>query len=353
MAGPVRFEKRPEPGWLASFISASVAIFLALLASSVLLWIVGVDVYDAFHALILGAVGDLESIYGTCVKAIPLAFAGLATGIAFRAKIWNIGQEGQVFAGAMLGYWLSSSVDLPGIVFFPLLIAAGFVGGAALGGIAGVLKARFRVDEIVSTVMINYIVVYALSYLLTSRLWMAPGEYYLQTAQIPETERIPVLMAGTKLTLAFPLAIGAVFAIHFLLSRTTFGYELRAFGSNPDAARFKGVDPNRMLVAVLMISGGLAGLGGVSQTFGVDFRISQSFLLGLGSTGIIVGVIAGLRPLGIGVAAILFGGMAQGGLFMQVMADVSSAIVAAMQAIILIFFLCSSVLSRYRLVRNS
>ena len=106
-----------------------------------------------------------------------------------------------------------------------------------------------------------------------------------------------------------------------------------------------------MFVVVLMISGGLAGLGGVSQTFGVDFRISQAFLLGYGSTGIIVGVIAGLRPFAIGVAAILFGGMAQGGLFMQVMADVSSAIVSAMQAIILIFFLCSSVLARYRLTR--
>ncbi|MDE0303846.1 MAG: ABC transporter permease [Albidovulum sp.] len=353
MARTLSFEKRPTPAWLASLTSTSVAILLALLASSVLLWIVGVDVVEAFHAMALGAFGDLDSIYGTCVKAIPLAFAGLATGIAFRAKIWNIGQEGQVFAGAMLGYWLSSSVDLPGIAFLPLLVVAGFVGGAALGGLAGVLKTRFRVDEIVSTVMMNYIIVFVLSYLLTSRLWMAPGEYYLQTAQIPETERIPTLLAGTKLTLAFPLAIAAVFAIHILLSRTTFGYELRAFGSNPDAARFKGTDPNRMSVIVLIISGGLAGLGGVSQTFGVDFRISQGFLLGLGSTGIIVGVIAGLRPLAIGVAAILFGGMAQGGLFMQVIADVSSAIVAAMQAIILIFFLCSSVLSRYRLVWKS
>ncbi len=352
MRTPIKFEKRPAHGWLASVFSTCVAILLALLASSVLLWIVDVDIYGAFHALVLGAFGDLESIYGTCVKAIPLAFTGLATGIAFRARIWNIGQEGQVFAGAMLGYWLSITVDLPGIVFFPLLIVAGFAGGAALGGLAGVLKTRFSVDEIVSTVMMNYIIVFVLSYLLTSRLWMAPGEYYLQTAQIPEAQRIPILVEGTKLSLAFPLAIAAVLGVHVLLSRTTFGYELRAFGSNPNAARFKGTDPGRMLVTVMLVSGGLAGLGGVSQTFGVDFRISQAFLLGLGSTGIIVGVIAGLRPLGIGVAAILFGGMAQGGLFMQVIADVSSAVVAAMQAIILIFFLCSSVLSRYRVVRS-
>ena len=120
MRTAIKFEKRPTHGWLASVFSTCVAILLALLASSVLLWIVDVDVYGAFHALVLGAFGDLDSIYGTCVKAIPLAFTGLATGIAFRARIWNIGQEGQVFAGAMLGYWLSITiVDWPGIVFFP------------------------------------------------------------------------------------------------------------------------------------------------------------------------------------------------------------------------------------------
>jgi simple sugar transport system permease protein len=346
-----KLERRPEPTWLGSLFATVFALCLAFLASAVLLMMVGVDVLDAFQFLIKGAFGNLRSTYGSLVKAVPLAFAGLATGIAFRARIWNIGQEGQVFAGSMMAYWVSSSVELPGIVLVPLLIIAGFAGGALLGGLAGVLKARFRVDEIVSTVMMNYIIVFVLSYLLTSRIWMAPGEYYLQTPQLPDAARLPILFSGSKLHLGVLLALITVIAVHFLLTRTTFGYQLRAFGSNPDAARFKGTDPNRMFIIVLMISGGLAGLGGMSQSFGVDFRISQSLLLGLGSTGIIVGVIAGLRPLGIGVAAILFGGMAQGALFMQVFAGVSSAIVTAMQAIILIFFLCSSVLARYRLTR--
>lgn len=346
-----KLERRPEPSWLGSLIATLFALLLAFLASAALLMMVGVDVFDAFHALIIGAFGNLRSTYGSLVKAVPLVFAGLATGIAFRARIWNIGQEGQVFAGSMMAYWVSSSVELPGIVIVPLVIIAGFAGGALLGGLAGILKARFRVDEIVSTVMMNYIIVFVLSYLLTSRIWMAPGEYYLQTPKFPDAVHLPILVSGSKLHLGVVLAVIAVIVIHFLLSRTTFGFELRAFGSNPDAARFKGTDPNRMFIIVLMISGGLAGLGGMSQSFGVDFRIGQSFLLGLGSTGIIVGVIAGLRPLGIGVAAILFGGMAQGGLFMQVFAGVSSAIVTAMQAIILIFFLCSSVLARYRLTR--
>ena len=313
---------------------------------------VGVDVYDAFEALVIGAFGDVDSIYGTLVNAVPLAFAGLATGVAFRAKIWNIGQEGQVFAGAMMAYWVSSSFGFTGLLNVVVVVLAGFSGGALLGVLSGILKSRYKVDEIVSTVMMNYIIVFVLSYLLTSRLWMKPGEYYLQTPQIPEAVRLPVMISGSNLHLGFLFAVIAVIAVHFLLTRTTFGYQIRAFGSNSEAARFRGTDPKRMFVIVLMISGGLAGLGGAMQTYGVDFRISQIFLVGLGSTGIIVGVIAGLRPLGIGVAAILFGGMSQGGLFMQVMADVSSAIVSAMQAIILIFFLCASVLARYRLTRT-
>ena len=346
-----KFEKRLTPTLLSSIFSTIIAVVLAIAASAILLWFVDVDVYEAFHALLIGAFGDLENIYGSLVKAVPLAFAGLATGIAFRAKIWNIGQEGQVFAGAMMAYWVSSMIALPWFLNIAVIILAGFIGGALLGALSGILKAKFKVDEIVSTVMLNYIIVFVLSYLLTSRLWMAPGEYYIHTAQIPEINRLPILLAGTNLHLGVLLAIVAVIAVHFVLTKTTFGYEIRAFGSNSEAARFRGINPNRMFVLVLMISGGLAGLGGAAQSFGVDFRISQNFLLGLGSTGIIVGVIAGLRPLGIGVAALLFGGMSQGGLFMQVMADVSSAIVSSMQAIILIFFLCSSFLSRYRFTR--
>ena len=351
MIGPYRLERRVTPTLLGSIVSMSIAIVLAIAASAVLLLVVDVNVYDAFEALVIGAFGDTDAIIGTLVKAVPLALAGLATGIAFRAKIWNIGQEGQVFAGAMMAYWVTTFIEFPYVLNVIIVFLAGFAGGAALGAFSGFLKARYGVDEIVSTVMMNYIVLFVLSYLLTSRLWTDPAEYYLQTAQIPESGRLPALVGGTDLHVGFLVAVAAVLLVHFVLTRTTFGYEIRAFGSNAEAARFRGTNPSRMFVLVLLISGGLAGLGGASQTFGVDYRIAQNFLIGLGSTGIIVGVIAGMRPLGIGVAAIIFGGLAQGGLFMQVMADVSSAIISAMQGIILIFFLCSSVLSRFRLVR--
>ncbi|WP_170574658.1 ABC transporter permease [Ruegeria atlantica] len=351
MARLFKVEKRPELGFLGLVTQAVVAIILAFLASAVLLEALGFNAAESFEALRIGAIGDWESFQGTLIEATPLVFTGLAAGLAFRAKIWSIGQEGQLFAGSMMAYLLTTMVELPPVLMVTAVLVAGMVGGALMGGLAGVLKARFNVDEIVSTVMLNYIIIYLLSYLLTSRLWMAPGEYYLQTAQVPEASRLPLLPIGDNLHLGVGLAVLAVILVHFVLSRTTFGYELRAFGENKTAARYKGTNPKRMTVIVLMLSGALAGLGGVGQTFGVDFRITQNFLVGLGSAGIIIAVIAGLRPIMIGLVALLFGGLANGGLFMQVMADVSSAIISAMQAIVLIFFLGSSVLFQYRLKR--
>lgn len=343
--------KQVQPAWLTSFLITVFAILLSLAASSILLVVAGVDVLEAFDALLLGAFGDMEGLTGSLIKAIPLVFAGLSAGLAFRARIWNVGQEGQIYAGSMLAYWLSTSVSLPSLLMIPLVIMGGFAGGALLGATSGILKSRFRVDEIVSTVMLNYVIVLLLSYLLSSKIWMEPGQYYMQTPQVDEAARLPSLLSGTSLHIGFVVAILALVAVQILLSRGTLGFSIRAFGSNPEAARFRGIDPKYMFVVVMVLSGGLAGVAGVMQTFGVDFRLTTTSLQGIGATGIIVGVIAGMRPFGIGVAAVLFGSLAQGALFMEVMAGVSSAVVSAMQAIVLIVFISSSAFSRYRLTR--
>ena len=346
-----RIEKRIETGVIAQIVQACMAIALAFGASGLLLAVLGFDPVAAFEALHKGALGTWRNVQGSLVQAAPLVFAGLAVAVAFRARIWSIGQEGQIFAGAMMAYFCTTFLKLPALIMVPVIILAGALGGGLMGGLAGALKARFNVDVIVSTVMLNYIIVYLLSYLLTSRIWMAPGEYYLQTDRIPREARLPDLWSGADLHLGVMLAVLAIIALHILISHTSFGFSLRAFGDNAVAARFKGVEPRRMTVIVLALSGALAGLGGVVQSFGVDFRLSQTFLYGYGSAGIIVAVIAGLRPLSIGLVAFLFGVLAKGGLFMQVMAGVSSAIVSAMQAIILMFFLVTSVLFKYRLRR--
>ncbi|MCG7522546.1 ABC transporter permease [Ruegeria sp. Ofav3-42] len=346
-----KLSKRVEIGTAGVLLQAAVAITMAFLASGILLAILGFDPWEALDALRIGAMGDWESVQGSMVHAAPLAFTGLAASFAFRARIWSIGQEGQFFAGAMMAYFFTTIVQLPAILMVPLVILAGMLGGSLIGGLCGVLKSRFDVNIIVSTVMLNYIIVYLLSYLLTSRIWMAPGEYYVQSARVPKSSHLPDMFANTDLHIGVGLAILTVLAMHFVVNRTTFGFGLRAFGDNQVAARFKGINPKRMTVIVMLISGALAGLGGMVQTFGVDFRVSQTFLTGYGSAGLIIAVIAGLRPLSVGLVALLFGGLANGGLFMQVMADVSSAIISAMQAIILMFFLITSVLFQYRIKR--
>ncbi len=346
-----RIEKRAEVSLPGLLLQALVAIALAFVASGVLLTILGFDPIAALDALCEGAFGSWHDFQGSLVHAAPLALTGLAAAIAFRARLWSIGQEGQLFAGAMMAYFLTTLLDLPALLMVPLVILTGAIGGGVMGGLAGILKTQFNVDVIVSTVMLNYIIAYLLSYLLTSRIWMAPGEYYLQTDRIPHEARLPDLWPGSELHLGVALAALAILLLHALINRTTFGFSMRAFGGNPVAARFKGVEPKRMTVIVLMLSGGLAGLGGVVQSFGVDFRLSHTFLYGYGYAGLIVAVIAGLRPLAVGLVALLFGALAKGGLFMQVMADVSSAIVPALQAVILMFFLITSVLFQYRLRR--
>ncbi|MCY4301369.1 MAG: ABC transporter permease [Aestuariivita sp.] len=348
-----RIEKRTDVGAIGLFMQALIAITLAFVASGLLLTILGFDPVAAFDALHKGAFGTWRNAQGSLIHAAPLAFTGVAAAVAFRARIWSIGQEGQFFAGAMMAYFFTTFLNLPALIMVPLVILAGALGGGLMGGLSGTLKTRFNVNVVVSTVMLNYIIVYLLSYLLTSRIWMAPGEYYLQTDRIPKNARLPDLWPETDLHLGVVLAVLTIIGLHFLINHTTFGFSLRAFGDNAVAAHFKGVAPKRMTLIVLTLSGALAGLGGVVQSFGVDFRLSQTFLYGHGSAGLIVAVIAGLRPLSIGLVAFLFGALAKGGLFMQVMADISSAMISTMQAIILMFFLVTSVLFQYRLRRIS
>jgi simple sugar transport system permease protein len=349
MGWRITIERRSASRWIDSLLLTVIAAGLSVAASSVLLVFAGVDVYGAFEALLLGAFGDRHSIAGSLTEAVPLAFAGLSAGLAFRARIWNVGQEGQLYAGSMMAYWLSASIALPSVILIPLVVVAGFLGGSLLGLLCGFLKSHFRVDVIISTVMFNYIVVLLLSYLLASQFWMEPGQYYMQTPRVPEGARLPGLMSGTSLHAGLLLAVVAIVAVHILLARTTFGFSLRAFGSNDEAARFRGIDPRWMFIMVLAVSGGLAGVGGVMQTYGVDLRLTTTSLQGLGPAGIIVGVIAGMRPFAIGVAAVLFGGLAHGALFMEVIAGVSSAMVMAMQAIILIFFVSVSAFANFQL----
>lgn len=346
----IMIEPRTAPGWKAQLVAYATALILGFGVSALLIWLSGASVAEGFGALYEGAFGSRAALLQSLVAATPLIFTGLATVIAFRAQIWSIGQEGQMFAGAMAGYWASLHLGgQPAIVALPLVILAALGGGAALAAFSGWLKMRFDVNEIISTVMMNYVVIYLLSFLLAGGPWTEAGTTsYSQTPVLAENFRLPVLTGDVKLHIGFVLSLIAAALCWVIIRKTPLGFELRALGYNPTALRFKGVNVGRTVLVVMALSGALAAMAGVSEIFGVNHRLRGDVMTGLGYTGIIVGMIGGLDPVKAVIAALLFGALANGSLYMSVLSDIPSALVPAMQGILLLFFLGSSVLVRYR-----
>tara|TARA_Y100000780_G_scaffold132045_1_gene118673 strand:- start:411 stop:1484 length:1074 start_codon:yes stop_codon:yes gene_type:complete len=347
----IRLERRDHVTWTWRLFCFFVAILGTLLVTGLLISSAGKEPIEAFKELFIGAFFGIESIVETLVRATPLILTGLAAVVAFRAKIWSIGQEGQLVLGAIAAYWASILFEgLPRIIVLSGVICLGFVGGALLGVFCGWLKAKFRVDEIISTVMFNYAIFYLLTYLLSGP-WQPPGDFYVQSAPVIEKALLPNLLQDTRLHGGLFIAIVVAIIVYILIKRTALGYEIRAFGSNPIASSFKGIKPTRMLIVVMLISGGIAGLAGASELLGVHGRLNTDIVAGAGYTGIIVALIGGLTPLGTVIAAVLFGAMVNGGFMMQVITGVPKSMVFAMQAITLLFFLCSTLMSQYRIRR--
>ena len=340
---------RKSTGWHTQVAAYVVALVLGFATSALLIKVGGASVAEGFGALYEGAFGSWEAVLQSLVAATPLIFTGLATVIAFRAEIWSIGQEGQMFAGAMCGYWVSLYLGgAPLLLAVPIIILAAMIGGAFLGGFCGWLKTQFQVNEIISTVMLNYVIIYLLSYLLAGGPWTEEGSTsYHQTPVLADKFHLPLLVDGVKLHLGFILALVAAAICWVILKKTPLGFEIRALGFNPTALRFKGVNVTRTVLVVMGLSGALSAMAGVSEIFGVNYRLRGDVMVGLGFTGIIVGMIGGLNPIGAVIAALLFGALANGSLYMSVLSDIPPSLVPAMQGILLLFFLSASVLVRY------
>ncbi|OGO30301.1 MAG: hypothetical protein A2136_02540 [Chloroflexi bacterium RBG_16_54_11] len=349
----MKLEKREDVGLFGRLFAILVALLAAMLVSAVLIKFTDASPTEAFTNLIKGAFGNRRAILETLVKSTPLILTGLATVIAFRGKIWSIGQEGQFFLGAIGGYWAYRAFEgLPALALVPIIVVAGFLTGAIGGMVAGFLKAYFNVDEIISTVMGNYIIDYFLSFLLSGvGPWREPGSYYQQTATISENAHYPLLFDNSRLHMGFLIALTGSLVVYLILNHTPFGYQLRAFGSNPRAAKFKGININKIFIVTMLISGGLAGLAGTGELFGVQYRLRPDLSPGYGYTGIIVAMLAGLNPIGVLPAGILFGALINGSAQMRIATGVPTALTYAIQAIVLLFLLSAQVLSRYRIRR--
>jgi simple sugar transport system permease protein len=335
-------------------VTLVLAILVAVGISSFLIMAAGTGVWDAYKALIQGAIGSRRSILESLVQATPLILTGLAAAVAFRAKIWNIGGEGQFFAGAMGAWWIADAVGntLPRFLMLPLIVLFGAIAGAFWGGIAGFLRARYGTNEIIVTVMMNFIILLILSWLLGGP-WRSPDTFYFQTEKMPESSWLPRFLADSRLHWGFGIAIIAAIAVYILIWKTPLGFEIRGLGINAVAARFKGISVARTIIVVMLISGALAGIAGAGEVGGIHHRLQLDISIGYGFTGIIIALIGRLHPAGVVAAAIAFGALINGATFMQITTGTPSALVDVIQGLVLITVLIGAVVVRYRLRRLS
>ncbi len=317
---------------LASSVAAAIA---GLAAGAVAILLAGENPLTAFAALAEGAMGSTYGWSEVAVKSCPLIITGLGVALAFRAGIWNIGAEGQLVAGALLAVWIGTRpLPLPSLIGLPLTLAAAVVGGGLLAAVAAFLKLRRNVDEVISTIMLNFIVLGLVGYLVQGPLMEAAGRYPQSDAML-DFARVPRLFSGMRVHLGLVAAILLVPACSFLLFRTRFGYVVRATGANPTAARTAGLAIDRCTFLTFVASGALAGLAGGIEVAAVTHRMYESFSPGYGYTAIAVALLGRLNPVGVMSAAVLFGILEAGSGSMQRVAGVSSALVSLIQACVI------------------
>ncbi|HSC32594.1 MAG TPA: ABC transporter permease [Gemmatimonadaceae bacterium] len=326
---------------------AAIVVMVAVL-SLALLWVAlrlaGFDATLALGALWRGSFGTWYALTSsTLVRATPLVLTGLAVAIAFRAGVWNIGADGQLLVGAAVAtaVGLAWGAQL-GWLSIPLALAAGAIGGALWAGVAAVLRTKFGVLEVISTIMLNFVALDLVGYLVRGPL-QEPSHAYPQSDQIPATMHLPILIPGTRLHAGFALAVAASLVLWWAMRSTAAGFRVRAIGANPDAARVAGrVDVARTTTNVLLLSGALAGLAGAIEVSGVTFALYENISPGYGYTAIAVALLAGLDPLGVLGTGILFGSLEAGALSMQREASVPSVVVTAVEAALVLLLLAIS-----------
>ena len=318
----------------------------------------GQSVGAAYGALLSGAVGNpshiasafasgspkaiAQSFYPlseTIVAASPLVFTGLAVALGFRAGLFNIGGEGQVIAGGLAAGYVGFSVHgLPGFIELPLALIAGFVAGALWGFVPGLLKARTGAHEVITTIMLNYVAIFLTGYLLSTSVFQRPGRTDAISRIVDSGAVLPSL-AGVSLRLnaGAILAVLMAAAVYFLLWRTVYGFEFRAVGANPDAARAAGIRVGRVIVLAMSLAGGLAGLAGANLILGVQYSIAPGFSSGLGFDGITVALLGRGNPVGVVAAALLFGGLRAGAVQMQASTSTPVDLVQVIEALVIMF----------------
>lgn len=326
----------PLRGTAAGAAWALLPFVVALVAGALVLLVTGRDPVATYGLLLEQSLGSTQSIANTLVQTTPVLFTGLATAFAFRAGVFNVGVEGSLYVGAFAAAWVGFTfLGVPGLILIPAALLLAAVVGAAWSFVPGFLRARWQVDEVVTTLMLNFVAIQLTSYLVNGP-FLAVGTANSISPLIAPEARLGSLAPPSQLSIGFPLAIAGAVAFWFVFRRTTLGYELNLVGSSSRFAATAGISLVRVIVLAMVISGVIAGIAGAVQVLGVNGRFIDHFSPGFGFTGIAVALLGRNTAIGCVLAALFFGALSNGSAMMQLFSDIPLDLVYVLSGLVMI-----------------
>jgi len=346
----LKFERGSAPIWLRGLIPI-MAIVLTFLLVSIIIIFAGANPLEAVNQLLINPLTKTTARWDIIVMATPLLLTGVAVAFAFASGYYNIGAEGQLYAGAIAGAWLGPQLQaVPPVIAIAIMLIGGFIAGALWALPPALLKVRLGVDEVVTTLLLNSVMLFIVSALLNGP-WRDPVTGWPQSPTIAESAQFPILVPRSRIHLGIIVAVMAIIGLWWIFQRTRFGLELRAAGMGKDAARFMGVRVNRVMLTAALVSGGVAGLAGVSEIAGIHHHLVEAISPGYGYTGIIIATLGGLTAPGVGLAGLFIALIERGSLSANRELNVPVYLGDVIQAVLLITTLALLLLNRYRLRR--
>ena len=346
----MRLEPKPAPTLAVTLLYPVGAVAATLVITSLLVLVAGASPFSVFYLVARGAAGSQFALLETLTRSTPLIFTGLAVAVAFRARLWNIGAEAQLYVGGIVTVVLGTgALPLPAFLLIPIIMVVAMAGGALMLLGPAVLKTRFGVDEVVTTLLLNFIVLLFVSMLLEGPLKDPMGLGWPQSSKVIAEAQLPRIIQGKRLHYGFVIAIVSALIVWVIMKKTTLGYEMRAVGHNPQAAGFAGIPVNRVLMKTALLSGGLAALAGFSEVSGLKGNLTLDLSPGYGYSGIVVAMLAMLNPVGVVVSAIFVAGIFVGADAMSRAAQVPSYIADVMVATALLTMVVAILMTRFRI----
>jgi ABC-type uncharacterized transport system permease subunit len=346
----IRLEKRRQQPAYQGAVAASAAVVIAGVTGAALFAVLGVNPLSAYAAMGSGVFSSADAFSEVLVKATPLIFTGLAVATAAVMMLWNIGAEGQLVWGGIFaaGTALFLFPDAPAWLLVPLVLLASVLGGMVWSLIPALLKTQYRVNEILTTLLLNYVAIIYMEHLFYGP-WRDPAGFgFPGTAQIPAAAQL-LRLFGTRVSLGFPLALLSAVFLYYLLNKSAWGYQVRVIGQEQRAARYAGFNVTAKILTVMALSGAFAGIAGMVEVCGIHYRLQTGLAVGYGYDGIIVAWLAGLNPLAIPFAAILLGALFVGGEQLQSVLGLPASISLILEGALLFGLFAGQVLTGYRI----